>query len=246
MLSQNESQLIELFNQYYDKYEELNSEFISKEYDFAYSKNARLFLNRGALCPSPVIDIVIGGASRGKVTKRIRGPLTKGFIYYFQKGSDQLEGYDYYAMFGNESMLYQRAFIKRKDNKEHDITFAFIKTKSGQIEPCLKEVVECIYDILGRITSYYYMFTYALNAGVEKALESVEFQGECYTYDESSQLLDTASLSYKLDDRTKLDIYKFKHNDEGCLISYQNILAKPGSANHGHEYPIARSKQRKV
>ncbi len=247
VLTENEKRLIELYKQYYDSYEELNSRCVGKEYDLRYCKNSDM--HRGALCPSPVLDIVIGGYHRGTITKTVKDTPFDGLVYFFSKNGE-LVYIDNYAVFGGISELHQREFILGNELNEFSIRYEFlhdIRKSYNILSVDVDSVYECIYNENNQIMSYTRMFRSIANRDFDSiGKDGTEFKTELYTYNDKNALLDTVYISDRRDEYFWEAKYKFKHDEEGRIVSFTDLLTKPSEWDYGHEYLVAKSKQRKV
>lgn len=187
---------------------------------YAYSVGGEA-LHRGYYCPSPILDIVVGNCSRGKLLKRVTEKSKPTYRY----------GYDS----NNEIITVDQIYL---DSNE-------IIVRQGQIETGIlftkdfgiNTLSECIYN--GKqLTSY----AFCLYSAYEKRV--VEYRKEEYQY--SAAGLDKANSFIFLNDKKapilQHEQYHFQHDSEGYLsrytvIHYEGELIKP-SVWDGHVFDV--------
>lgn len=243
----------ELYEKYQDKYAELLNATERKPLDVKYARGGEI-LHRGYFCPSPVFDIVIGGASRGRLLKTQKSAATADYCYFFKK--DKLVRVDSYAVFeGKGRVLYSREFIQRDGNIEVALLYEFW---AGNLI-ILRGMTICEYvpqrkpkQSSEKLLRYIHVFGYPYYAEeigmpFSKALsKSLIIREETYSYN-SDGLLVCSTLNEIFRDSIQMSAYAFNHNDKGEIVSYKYLNGN--ELEHGSEYylhAIPKSKQRIV
>lgn len=244
---------IELYEKYRDKYAELLDATEREPLEVKYARGGEV-LHRGYFCPSPVFDIVIGGANRGRLLKTQKTTETADFSYFFKK--DKLVRVDSYAVFeGKGRTLYSREFILR----DGDIEVAPLYHIYRQGDVKLAGMTICEYvpqhkqtQISGKLLRYIYSFGYPYHAeemGMsfsQLLSKSLIIREETYSYN-SDGLLVCSTLEEIFRDFIQMSAYVFYHNDKGELVSYKYLNGNkldPGADYYLHAIP--KSKQRIV
>lgn len=172
-------------------YERLQGEMVREEFAVGGEK-----IHRGFYCPSPIFDIVIGNANRGKLLKRLTARSKPTYKYSFDR-----EGRLVIA----ECSSYKEIIISR-DGAEIGILFA----GSSHITA----ISECIYDG-DKIQSY----VFGLYDEGEKCIS--EYNKEIYEYSENG--LETVDwfrfTNYPGRQILEHERYHFIHKD-GYLSQY--------------------------
>ncbi|WP_169007344.1 hypothetical protein [Faecalispora jeddahensis] len=203
-------------------YEELISKVISEE----YSTGGEL-LHRGYYCPSPILDIIVGNSSRGKILKRLTSKSKPTYRYRFD-GNNNIIIINYIHLNCDEIII-------RKGELETGIAFS----KDFGIHT----LSECNYCD-SQITSYIYCLYDSSKNSV------VEYRKENYSYSEEGlEAVDIFKfLNSKSSPILQHDQYHFQHDENGYLskytvINYEGEHVKP-SAWDNHIFNITI--QRKV
>ena len=186
----------------------IKSQIVSKQYG-----RGGQCIHRGYYCPSPVLDILVGGINRGTILKRVIKP-TVVTTYSFDS-NDQL-------------ILMERPWneleiVLRNGNVETGIGLG----TDGEI----KSIAECIYNE-SKIISY----MHAVYAASEGAF--IETHSEEYVY--SSEGLDTVIVSSfsEMVAYFSRNVYRFWHDKNGFLSKYMNISCNESSPSWQHEYTV--------
>ncbi len=163
-------------------------------------------ISRGFYCPSPIIDIVVGGCNRGKVLKRVTKRSKPSYEYGFDKDDRLILVRDP----SGEIM----EFIEYSEN--HSIGYGFTLEYE---ELVLEKIIECFYNDKGQIIRCVEAF------GSYNHYEETHF--EQYEYDENG--LNMAYMASNQFGFFDLQYYIFNHNDEGYLSDYLSLSAKDHS-----------------
>jgi hypothetical protein len=179
-------------------YEKLTDKIYRKEYAVKGEN-----LHRGYYCPSPIDDIIIGNAPRGKILKRVTSRSKPRYEYDFdEEGKLIIARYLYFDV-----LDVQHIEIILHNNR-CDIGILFWLYENGDIT--IESVSESVYDESHRITSFM--------KGYIDCNKFEEVYYEIYSYNESG--LKTAEHYDWIGDIYTGDKYIFKHNDEGYLSEY--------------------------
>ena len=89
-----EQRLFELYDKYLYRYDELREKALAETRYTEYAKGGKTF-HRGYYCPSPVQDLIVGNANRGRLLKR-RPAVNYDYIYYLNEAR-QIIMVDYFA-----------------------------------------------------------------------------------------------------------------------------------------------------
>lgn len=240
-----ERELLEQYDKYSRCYgallEEREQVICSTEY--GYGGEA---LHRGCYCPSPVIDIVIGGGNRGRLSKRRNEGKGSDYIYYKDKDG-RLVMVDTYADFGGpEKVLYDREFIIYEQGRTVAPQFEFMKgsKQKGMVSLSLCDYTE------GRIHQYrrLYMPSHTEDGSLVKHMEQRMLFAEDYIYG-SSGLLERAVIGNMLPGISPWIssefTCKFYHDEAGFLRAYQVMY----DGKMGFEpivYKIPKYKMRRI
>lgn len=182
-------------------------------------------LHRGSLCPSPYIDIVIGGLNRGKLLTKL--PIKEpDFTYYFDDEERLIAVNKIEEYTGN----CVRELIEYSASSENGVvteSMAFTLSKAYPPQPIL--FCRCEYSSDGRIMKYSTISNVTAN--------SAEIHQESYSYDTNGLLnlslmeeivkFDASRGSFIANMFPSGYIYKgyhyLFHHDEGILTSYQSL-----------------------
>jgi hypothetical protein len=177
-----------------DIYEELNSNVTRYE----YSTGGKT-IHRGYYCPSPVLDIIVGGCNRGKLLKRLTSKSKPTYKYGF---NDQNQ-----LIISNYIHLNLNEIIIHKKNSTTGIVFS----KDFGINT----ISECVYHD-GRIASYICCLYFADEKSV------TEYKKEEYGYSSNGlEYVDTYTfLNSKDTPILSRDRYQFMHDSNGYLSQY--------------------------
>lgn len=249
--------LVGLFKEYCDKYDVLNAKFSAVPVaKYEYCSGVKGGVWRGYYNPSPISDIVVGNANRGRRVMHPRKGCYYRYRYSFDANGKLLVAEDYSEALGkpqpviyfderrrlclaednseqaavSEPILWQKEFLicegRRVIAPEYDIVFT----------PELGTISVCDYDEQGRILRYD-----RLHWGLQKPVKYQKLSSEVYEYGENG-LLEFAYWGRSFADIIEVDKYHFNHDDEGWIVSY-DFFRKDGSLV---TYEIPKSKRRKV
>lgn len=161
-------------------------------------------LHRGYYCPSPITDIVLGNASRGRILKRITSRSKPSYEYGFDKlGQLCIAHYLYLDEFDDNHVE-----VILHDNKcEIGILFSINKNGHTSIE----SICESVFDDSNRIKSF-------ILGHIVYKNQIDEIEIEKYYYDESGlKTVETYSWVASIYSGEK---YIFKHSNNGFLSEY--------------------------
>lgn len=249
--------LVGLFKEYCDKYDELNAKFSAVPVaKYEYCSGVKGGVWRGYYNPSPISDIVVGNANRGRRVTHPRKGCYYRYRYLFDENGKLLVAEDYSKELGkpkpviyfderrklcvardtseqaavSEPVLWQKEFLiyegRRVIAPQYDIVFT----------PELGTVSVCDYDEQGRVLRYD-----RLHWGLQRPVKYQKLSSEVYEYDETG-LLEYAYWGRSFAGITEVDKYHFNHDDEGRIVSY-DFFRKDGSLV---TYEIPKSKRRNV
>jgi len=244
-LNYKEQELLELYDKYSQCYNTLLEEskriICSTEYGYGGE-----VLHRGYYCPSPVIDIVIGRANRGRHSKRKNEKKETDYIFYKNKDG-RLVMVDTYGEFRDSGrVLCSREFILYEQGRTVAPQFEFEK---GSKPINIVSLTLCDYEA-GRLTRYrrLHMHSHIENGTVVKLMKNRQLDAEDYSYD-SSGLLEQSTIGDMLPGYTPDFSHEFTcrffHDEDGFLHAYQEVYDK----NKGFEpivYKVPKNKMRKI
>ena len=232
-----EEALIALFDQYKEMYSPLEARYSSEACIVEYGKGGTI-LHRGFYCPSPVIDIVVGGSDRGRLIKNFKN--TTSYDYAFHKTKDgRLVMVDQYWFNREAHYPYRREFLIERENRIIAPIFEISCANHQLIYLSL-----CDYDARGKIVSYRTMLPgyRMVRNNIEFDYHKCSFYAEDYTYDQETGLIIAVNNGEKMDEIVFETSYCFYHDDEGYLSSYQSINRElTGEINR-----VPKAKRRKV
>mgnify|MGYP004473848089 FL=1 len=249
--------LVGLFKEYCDKYDELNAKFSAVPVaKYEYCNGVKGGVWRGYYNPSPMSDIVVGNANRGRCVMHPRKGCYYRYRYSFDANGKLFVVEDYSEEFGkpkpiiyfderrrlcfaednsdqaavSEPVLWQKEFliyeVRRVIAPEYDIV----------LTPELVTMSVCDYDEQGRILRYD-----RLHWSKHDPIKYQDLSSEVYEYGENG-LLEYAYWGRSFAGITEVDKYHFNHDDEGRIVSY-DFFRKDGSLV---TYEIPKSKRRNV
>ena len=221
-MDQEEDLLFSLFTDYRDRFDCLDQTMRAGELTQEYARGG-CTLHRGFYCPSPVLDIIIGGNDRGRLVRKPRSRLPIDYLYL--KEDNELRIVDkYWLRSDGTSCLYQREFITENNNEK---IAPIYRMTSDQHELFFLSL--CRYDPAGRIILYLTFLPCCLPRGPKFHVDKkkCQFYGEQYSYDEKTGLLDTVVSGQKFDSYSSEYAYRFFHDTSGQIISYQRIADEP-------------------
>lgn len=249
--------LKELFSSYRDKYADLEHSISPKAIRKKYGTGG--IIHRAYYCPSQIIDIVIGGAKRGRMSNDPSREERSKTVFFFDS-DNRLTQVDEFGFFP-ERVLCRREFLWYQDN----YTMACTYNMNLAALPKICQASICQYDPDGKILQYQTMLSGTFLEG--DPLRSFSIQAEEYYYDPKSQLLEKVLRGrWLVYETTALDdlfqayqisgtqgqiesscLYRFQHNDEGRVITYTVQELSPKKEDKPHfAGQIPKSKQRKI
>lgn len=241
-----------LYQKYQGQYEELNASMAGlTPIEFS---DGGVYNHRGAYCPSPTMDIVIGNNSRGKLVRRPRKGKVYDFCYYKdQNGRLVMVDHFYKWEWEAEKVLLEREFILYQEGETNGIKFSFFR---GTITCCA--VTLCIYDHAGRLTAYRQMDTSSQIENWQDSMITVEdyrygkdgfleyvFMGEYLGWSRKNQ----KRFKSVPDDPMNFSFpyaFRFYHDEEGRLSSYETRKIRDGKEVYEVMRTIPESLRRKV
>ena len=249
--------LVGLFKEYCDKYDELNAKFSAVPVaKYEYCNGVKGGVWRGYYNPSPISDIVVGNASRGRrVTYPRKGRFYR-YRYLFDENGKLLVAEDYSEALGkpkpviyfderrrlcfaednsnqaavSEPVLWQKEFLIYEGRRVIAPEYDIVST------PELGTISVCDYNEQGRILRYD-----RLHWGLQRPVKYQKLSSEVYEYDETG-LLEYAYWGRSFAGIIEVDKYHFNHDDEGRMVSY-DFFRKDGSLV---TYEVPKSKRRNV
>lgn len=235
-----EQELLSLYNEYEPCYDKLLRDAQSVIYNIEYGRGGEL-LHRGYYCPSPIFDIIVGNANRGKLMKRPGKDVVYDYVYYKNKDGNLIM-VDRNAEIGDSGkILCDREFIIESGNKELAPRFEFMRT-IDQIN--IVSISLCEYSE-GRLTLYRNKLRSSIHMqdGTVSYVDS-STQAEDYIYN-SSGLIDQATHGEKVMNIINETTFKFFHNESGILHEYQ-VIDNNGRCPNPWICQVQKSKRRIV
>ena len=234
-------ELLNLYYCYRESYKELLSKIKPEISTVEYGKGGEV-LHRGYYCPSPVIDIVIGGANRGALLKRPR----KGYIYdysFFKDASGRIIMVDKYVSFSEENskkVLYNREFLIYHDDEVIAPIYEFSRIDGIKIA----SISSCKYDKVGKIEAYRIMHArthQTENGDLFTDEKNCEIYAETYSYDNYG-MLEKSTLANQFLSFITEDSFRFYYDSDGFLTSYETENTVYGAKVHD----VPKSQRRRV
>ena len=253
-----EQRLFDLYDKYLYSYDELRKKALAETCYREYSKGGE-GTHRGYYCPSPVIDLLIGNVSRGRLLKR-RPAVNYDYIYYLNEAR-QIIMVDAFATWEDDWLgyykktLYTREFVFHRENAEISVEYK-LNYFLDQINMYSASLCDYAAEKL-RAYRRLCMRTYCGDDGCRYADEdSYSIRAEDYEYDESGLLCgsvfgerimcktETSSGKFKPAGNTYEHAYRFFHNEDGFLYAYKPLEPRPDGLDP--MYYVAKSKLRKI
>lgn len=248
-----EQRLFDLYDKYLYSYDELRKKALAETCYREYSKGGE-GTHRGYYCPSPVIDLLIGNVSRGRLLKR-RPAVNYDYIYYLNEARQIIMVDDFATWENGRKTLYTREFVFHRENVETSVEYnldwflGYIHMYSASL---------CDYAA-GKLRAYRHlnMHTYRRDDGSFYAdKDSYTLYAEDYEYDESG-LMCKAVWGDKFSHKTKTRRGNFRpnvstrenpcrlfHNEDGFMYAYKSLEPRPDGLDP--MYYVAKSKLRKI
>jgi hypothetical protein len=136
-------ELTDIKNEYANKLSELRSLAQKEVVKFEYSKGGET-IHRGYYCPSPVFDLIVGGAKRGKLYKRKPSFGKYSYEYGFDKNGRLMRVKDVNE-FTTPDSCFDEEYLLYGDNVVYGLEFDHMNE--------LRVVSKCMYDH-GNIVQY--------------------------------------------------------------------------------------------
>jgi len=207
--------LAEIAVKYTDQYQVLKNRLDKDVMSEKYSVGGEA-LYRGYYCPSPVIDIVVGGCSRGRLLSRITARSKPTFKYGFNVNNDLIAvdnlGYSYgtnaivtEAIIRNGEL--ERGIVYKKWNEERQVDRL---SESAYCDGQIISFIDCSYMYFNNSVDLYNREDYVYSDKGLSTVHMYRFQasfGPILTHQE----------------------YRFMHDDEGYLSQYVIICHPEGS-----------------
>ena len=146
-----EQRLFDLYDKYLYSYDELRKKALAETCYREYSKGGE-GTHRGYYCPSPVIDLVIGNVSRGRLLKR-RPAVNYDYIYYLNEARQIIMVDDFATWENGSKTLYTREFVFHGENIETSVEYK-LDSFLGYIH--MYSASLCDYDA-GKLRTYQYI-----------------------------------------------------------------------------------------
>ena len=238
MLDFEEHYLISLCMKYRDSFEELNQTMDEFGLTKEFGRGGRT-LHRGFYCPSPVMDIIVGGCDRGRLVRKLRSNLSQDYV--FLKEGDKLRIVDKYELDRNNiPYIHQREFIINNGAEVIAPKYDMGPIACFSASHDLSFLSLCRYDASGRIIKYLTILPSFSFAGDKVLIDKkgCYFTGEQYSYNERTGFLDTVVHGTKMNHTFEYS-YRFIHDETGRVVAYQDI-------ERGTLREIAKRKQRLV
>ena len=232
-----EESLLALFDQYKEMYSPLEARYKGEACFAEYGRGGTI-LHRGFYCPSPIIDIVIGGSDRGRLIKNTKNMTSYDYVFHRTKDG-RLIIVDQYWFEREGYNPYRREFLIERENQI--IAPIFEKTCANHQ---LVYLSLCEYDTLGRIVSYRTMLPgYRMVRNIaEFEIQKCSYYAEDYTYAKETGWIASVHNGKMMDGLASETSYCFYHDDDGTLTAFQSTC----SELNNKIYTVPKSKQRKV
>ncbi|MCI7804092.1 MAG: hypothetical protein MR503_03325 [Oscillospiraceae bacterium] len=164
-------------------------------------------LHRGFYCPSPVLDIVIGGCKRGKLIKKPR--KTPDFEYWFNADNKMILAKRPDIPEGCDSSVIEYELIYNYDGFTESVVFQINSGKTVWISGLTK----CSYQN-GLIQSYDYMSIF------DEPFNCNEISNEEFFYN-NGKLVSSTLQNYNFDVKImSIDKFFYNYNSDGKMVSY--------------------------
>lgn len=163
-------QMLIIANSYEDMFEQLDQHMSQNTSQVEYASGGER-IHRGFLCPSPILDKVIGGCHRGKLIKQPRANSNNYYVYHCN-GKNKLIGIEKYA----NGSCYEKEFIVEKESIVYGISYRMINLSIALIS------MET-YDEKQRLKHYITLMPDSMGEN-----QHIIRTSEKYVYNESNQL----------------------------------------------------------
>lgn len=248
-----EQRLFDLYDKYLYSYDELREKALAETCYMEYSKGGESF-HRGYYYPSPVFDLIVGNANRGRLLKR-RPAVNYDYIYYLNKARQIIMVDGFTTWENGRKTLYTREFVIHQDDAEISVEYK-LDSFLGYIH--MYSASLCDYEA-GKLRAYRHLCAsaYCRDDGSRYVSKySYSISAEDYDYDESGLLCESVlgeKLSYKIETSsgelkteggTYENAYRFFHNEDGFLYAYKPLEPRPDGLDP--MYYVSKSKLRKI
>lgn len=235
-----DQELLRLYREYEPCYDKLFDDAQSAICSIEYGRGGELF-HRGYYFPSPIFDLVIGNANRGRLVKRPRKDAVYDYVYYKDKDGNLIMADKYLGDTDADKKLCYREFIIKSDSREIAPCFNFDKFLE-QIN--IASFSLCEYSD-GKIILYRNM----LRSSIKMEDGTVSYgspiiHAEDYKY-HSSGLIDQAVYGEKFNKSLRETSLKFFHDESGILYEYQ-VVDHYGVRASPRMYQVQKSKLRRI
>ena len=225
----NKGALLSLFAEYEYQYDSLAVTISDDGLRRKYGKGGEM-LHRGALCPSPIYDLVIGNVRRGRVLLQPPKEAQPDYVYYFcgnrLKIADKYDGR--LGRCTREFLLYHNHTVIAPRYCVLD------RPRLGEIEG----LSVCDYREDGRIQSWADCF--------RLSAQDFEVHSEEYFYDDAGRL-NRAQMTLDSLGFVREMAFWFSHDADGKIASYRvETRINGGEAAASSVYTIPQGKRRKV
>lgn len=187
--------LVQLVQEYENRYHELYPQLSAQVGSVKFGRGGEL-LPRGFYCPSPVLDILVGGCHRGKILKRV---VNWEDITAYGFNSDG-------ELILLERPWHDKELIFRMPGREIGIGF--------DSDHELNSIEECIYCD-GKLLRYVWAF---YSCGI---INNVVIENYSYNNDRLNLVASTRFFGRKC--FPEQSRYQFFHDANGCLSTYCDI-----------------------
>lgn len=248
-----EQRLFNLYDKYLYSYNELRKRALAETYCTEYAKGGET-LHRGYYCPSPVYDLIVGNANRGRLLKR-RPVVNYDYIYYLNKARQIIMVDGFTTWENGRKTLYTREFVIYQDDVEISVEYkldyflGYIHMYSASL---------CDYEA-EKLRAYrrLCMAAYCRDDGSCYAeRDSYTLYAEDYEYDDSGLMCKavwgdkfvhkhkTRRGNFRPEIFTRENPYRLFHNEDGFLYAYKPLEPRPDGLDP--MYYVAKSKLRKI
>lgn len=235
-----ETELLRLYHEYEPRYDTLLQTVQGTICSMEYGRGGVLF-HRGYYFPSPIFDLVVGNANRGRLVKRPRKGGIYDYGYYKDKDGNLIMVDKYLGDTDADKELCYREFIIKSGSREIAPCFNFDKFLD-QIN--IASFSLCEYRD-GKIFLYRNMLRYSIKMEDGTVSYGIPIiHAEDYKY-HSSGLIDQAVYGEKFNKSLRETSLKFFHEESGILNEYQAV-DHYGCRTAPHIYQVQKSKRRIV
>lgn len=231
----------ELFKKYQDMYDELLTDVKKGALEKKYARGGEC-IHRGFFCPSPIFDIVVGGANRGRLLKTQRSMETADYCYTFSKGNLVMAD-AYVFLKGKGRVLYNREYILNDGDIEIAPLYNVLPDSIIRIAGItICEYLPCNMQLRSGRKILRYIRVHALTYELDTLLpKDLDINVETYSYNHDG-LIACSTLENISYGNVQLRSYAFNHDDEGKIISYKVLNGK--NCNLSSDYAVPKSMQR--